>query len=516
MKFIPLVIFAVTLLSSCVYIIYTSTPPVGSNAATDYFTYKTPDDSIWINKDKEALRRLREHYVNESDQIIASLEAEKNSVIQFSNLDPDVQHSLSSTYNLDTGNEAGAQKSSLRFTNLTIINSIITTVGFALFYLFCAKQSNGKDTHKPSKQAVESEVVHKNIATSPESDDDHQVLNKAKDIICEILQAINKHSDNCLIPRRKELEDFTNDRLLKIRSSFTIEEFLAHENEIKKTIPSHLVRAKELVKTKFDELKTLINSFADDLGAITRGNSDFSGQIKSSMTHIESAIELDEIKEIRKRITTEVDKVGEIVLEKQNRDQQTIDSLTRRVRALDEELVSAREESLIDGLTQLYNRKAFDRKLADAMEENPKSTKSFALIMADIDFFKNINDEYGHMVGDDVLKRVSALLKKTFRLNDFVARFGGEEFVILIDRIDKQFVYNLCERLRSDIESLDFKSDTITIPTSISIGVAFCNKSDTQEILLDRADKALYLAKQSGRNIVKTEDQLGSTAAASA
>ncbi|GJQ58721.1 MAG: hypothetical protein SCALA701_15220 [Candidatus Scalindua sp.] len=511
MKFIlPLILF-VTLIGNCMYTIYSSSPRNGSTKTSEeFFTYKTPDNAIWINKDKEALQRLRKHYIKESDQIITSLEAEKNLIIPFYHLDRNMQKSLSSTYNLDIFEKDGVRNRVLRSKNFFLINSLITTIGLILFYLFSSKQINKKTT-TTSHQGNRSDVSSQNIIANHERTSNSQILNKAKDIICEILQTINKYSDNCLTPKRKEFEDFTRDQLPKIRSSSSIEEFLSLENEINQIIPSHFVKARELIQTKFDELKALINSFANDLGAITKDNSSFSNQIKSSMSHIENAIELDEIKEIRQKITAEVEKVGEIVLEKQNRDQKTIEVLTDKVKTLDEELVSAKEENLIDGLTQLFNRKAFDRKLDDAIEKNSKNIKSFALIMADIDYFKKINDEYGHIVGDDVLKSVSAVIKKTFRLNDFIARYGGEEFVILIDRIDKQSVHTLCERLRSDIESLDFKTNTETIPTSISIGLAFCRSLDTKEVLLDRADKALYLAKQSGRNLVKSEDELTKT-----
>jgi diguanylate cyclase (GGDEF)-like protein len=163
---------------------------------------------------------------------------------------------------------------------------------------------------------------------------------------------------------------------------------------------------------------------------------------------------------------------------------------------------------MIDGLTQLYNRKAFDRKLREAFENSSLPEKAFTLIMADIDYFKKINDDYGHIVGDEALKKVANIIKETFRLNDFVARYGGEEFVIIIDIIDEQYIQDICERFRSEIEATNFKIGSETIPISISLGIAFYKESDTPATLLDRADKALYLAKQSGRNIIKTEEHL--------
>ena len=131
--------------------------------------------------------------------------------------------------------------------------------------------------------------------------------------------------------------------------------------------------------------------------------------------------------------------------------------------------------------------------------------------MVDIDYFKKVNDEYGHTVGDEILKKVARTIKETFRLNDFVARYGGEEFSVMIDRIDSHYIMDVCERLRIAIEAINFTVNAETIPTSASIGIAFSKHSDTPKMLIDRADKALYLAKESGRNTIKSEVDLSET-----
>lgn len=177
---------------------------------------------------------------------------------------------------------------------------------------------------------------------------------------------------------------------------------------------------------------------------------------------------------------------------------------------MNKELITAKEEVLIDGLTQIYNRKAFDKKIGDAFIEKSIKKTPFTLVMVDIDCFKKINDGYGHTVGDEVLKKVASTIKKTFRLNDFVARYGGEEFSVMIDRIDRNYILDVCERLRSAIEAINFTIDSERIPITASIGMAFSSPTDTSRTLIERADRALYLAKQSGRNIVKSEKDLSS------
>ncbi|MDR4498680.1 MAG: GGDEF domain-containing protein [Candidatus Scalindua sp.] len=514
MKFILPLIVVATLFNIGIYLLNSSSPANNAQTKGDYYTYKTPDNTIWLNTDKEALRRLRSHYIRENNNknnIVISLEAEKEQIIPYDLLDPQTQKKIASTYNLCIRESGAGERRSFHFIICMIFNTLIISTGFILSYIFYTKRPT-ENPNKTSKIRIP-EKSKDSLEHPKETQKNIQVLNKAKEIICEILQNITRYSDNCFIPKSKKLEEFTNNQIPKIGSSLTIEEFLTLEDEINKIIPSHFETVRKLIQTKFDELKTLINSFAEDLGAITKDNTDFSGQIKSSISHIEKAIELDEIIEIRRNITKEVVKMGKNIIHKQERDCKIIKTLTRKVQSLDKELVIAKEEILIDGLTQIANRKALDRKLAEAINSKSKTRKTFTLVMADIDYFKNINDTYGHIVGDQVLKKVSATITKNFRLNDFVARYGGEEFAIILDRISKQHIQYLCERLRSDIESLDFRINSETIPISISIGVAFCGSADTIETLLYRADKTLYLAKKSGRNNVKTEEQLMPAAA---
>ena len=255
----------------------------------------------------------------------------------------------------------------------------------------------------------------------------------------------------------------------------------------------------------------MLNELAEAFGSITEDNTNFSGQIKDSMSHIENAIELDEIKEIRKKITQETSSMRNVIAKKQEKDAIIIDSLTYKVKTMKVELASAKEEVMIDGLTQIYNRKAFDRKINDFFKKESKMKSQFTLVMIDIDYFKKVNDEYGHTVGDEILKKIARTVKDTFRLNDFVARYGGEEFSVLIDRIDSNYIMDVCERLRIAIESINFKVHSERIPTSASIGIAFSRESDTPNTLISRSDKALYLAKESGRNTIKSEADLSET-----
>lgn len=532
MKFIIPIICIVTLLSNFIYILYGSSPRKKTHETETLFTYKTPDGTIWINKDKAALQRMRNHYVEESDALINKLEAGKQRVMPYKLLEPEVQEKLLPSYSSKTETQENAQIWNNQYLNYIILNSLIIVSGFSLLYfatfllqpIMTRRQAwKTKSMIPPTEAKYESTSLndpsvpawagvvgqaYENNTKANAASNNIQLLKKAQDIICEILQIINEYSDNCIVMKSSNLETFTTDQIQKIKASSALDEFLVIESEINKKIPSHFETTRNLIKVKFDELKTLINDFAEDFESITKDNTNFSSQIKSRVLHIEKAIELDTIKEIRKKITHETGTLRKTITRKQKKDAEMIKTLSHKVKNMNDELTSAKEETMVDSLTLLYNRRAFDRKLREAFENNSVIEKAFTLIMADIDYFKKINDDYGHIVGDEALKMVAKTIKKIFRLNDFVARYGGEEFVIMIDIIDGQYVRNVCERFRSEVETMNFKVDNETIPISISLGIAFYKKSDTPETLLSRADKALYLAKQSGRNIIKTEGQL--------
>ena len=334
-----------------------------------------------------------------------------------------------------------------------------------------------------------------------------QLLGKAKEIICEIIQIINKYSGNTISPENTKLKFLTNDRIQNINGSLKLHEFIAIENKINEILPPHFEKARNLIKIKFNELKSQLLDLAEDFENVTYENINFSGYINESVSHIEKSVKLNEVEEMREKITSEIGTLRKTITLKQEKDIETINLLCYKLKTLGDQLILAKEEVLMDGLTQLYNRKAFNKKLAEAFGKNTVRKKSLTLIMADIDYFKKINDKYGHVVGDDVLKKVAKVIKGIFRLNDFAARYGGEEFAILIERIDKKDVHDICERLRSEVNNLDLKVDNEIIPMSISIGVSFCRKTDTPEKLINRADKSLYMAKGNGRNMVRTEDE---------
>ena len=153
-----------------------------------------------------------------------------------------------------------------------------------------------------------------------------------------------------------------------------------------------------------------------------------------------------------------------------------------------------------DPLTGLYNRFKFSELYLSEYKAMIQRDNDMSIILLDIDFFKRINDTYGHNIGDQVLIQVSHALLKTLRSIDIVCRWGGEEFVVLLPTASLDNAVYLAEKLRAHIEEL--KMDLVSKITA-SFGVSQVREDDEIHDVIARADKALYLAKNSGKNCVK-------------
>jgi len=155
----------------------------------------------------------------------------------------------------------------------------------------------------------------------------------------------------------------------------------------------------------------------------------------------------------------------------------------------------------LDGLTGIFNRRFFEMRILEEIERARRYGTGMAVIMADIDQFKRLNDEFGHVLGDEVLRQASSLFNQQLRKIDVVCRYGGEEFGILLTQASAQHAMNIAEKLRKMVEEWQFPGVPRTV--TISAGAAaFPDHGTTRDELVKAADQALYAAKQSGRNRV--------------
>jgi diguanylate cyclase (GGDEF)-like protein len=156
----------------------------------------------------------------------------------------------------------------------------------------------------------------------------------------------------------------------------------------------------------------------------------------------------------------------------------------------------------VDGLTQAYNRRYFDEALEREFNRSRRYARDLSLIAMDIDFFKRVNDTYGHLAGDSLLRQLAAAVKPKLRRDDIFARTGGEEFGVLLPEIGLDGARLIAEKVRRIVETTTFRHEQLVIPCTISLGVALLGSDDGVESLYRRADERLYEAKQKGRNRV--------------
>jgi diguanylate cyclase (GGDEF)-like protein len=171
------------------------------------------------------------------------------------------------------------------------------------------------------------------------------------------------------------------------------------------------------------------------------------------------------------------------------------------------------EMATLDRKTKLYNHGFFQNRLIQEIERAERYNTDLTLMILDIDHFKKVNDTYGHIVGDEVLIDVAKTIKKQVRTFDIPARFGGEEFTVILPETDSKSASKVAERLKKAIKQLSFSTQKRVFSISVSIGIAdfILETSMTEDILIEHADRALYYAKEHGRDriiIYKGEEKM--------
>jgi diguanylate cyclase (GGDEF)-like protein len=160
-----------------------------------------------------------------------------------------------------------------------------------------------------------------------------------------------------------------------------------------------------------------------------------------------------------------------------------------------------RQLSYLDGLTGIFNRRFFELRIMEEIERARRCETGMAVVMVDIDQFKKLNDEFGHLLGDEVLRQVSSLFHQQLRKIDVVCRYGGEEFAILLTQTNAEHAMGVAEKLRRLVEGWQFPGVPRTVTLSAGVA-AFPDHGTTRDELIRAADTGLYAAKQEGRNRV--------------
>lgn len=275
------------------------------------------------------------------------------------------------------------------------------------------------------------------------------------------------------------------------------------------TIGEFAEKQKNYLREREAEFKSIIDILSKAMVTQDGENREFNRGMLQQGQRLEEMTRLDDIKRLKQALLVEVEQLQAAIREKETRDSERIETMSRQVTALNTELQSVRNESERDGLTGVLNRRAFDRHINDLVSRNTLKPQDVALLMVDIDDFKRINDTYGHQAGDRVLVAMANKIRRAVRSDDLIARYGGEEFAIILPgaslRNGIKKGKQICDLVASVRYLLEGMSPADTLSLTLSIGVSACQKGDSATTLISRADKALYLAKCAGKNRVCSE-----------
>ncbi len=271
--------------------------------------------------------------------------------------------------------------------------------------------------------------------------------------------------------------------------------------------PSH---NEEKVRRAGEQLHTAIRDVSSVVNNVKNATSQYSGTLETVTGRLANVDRPEDLKTIVKSIVNDTEKM----IEHNRTLEEKLDRSTKAMIALQRDLETIRREAMTDGLTGLSNRKAFDEEIKRIAHDADENGKSFVLLMADIDHFKSFNDNFGHQVGDQVLRLVARTMVEGVKGRDIAARYGGEEFAIILPETELRAGVAVGENLRRAL----FNKDIINRSTgeklgriTMSVGVAEYSNGEILEDLIERADAALYTAKHNGRNQVAAAPTPGRT-----
>ncbi|BAI81787.1 hypothetical protein DEFDS_P167 (plasmid) [Deferribacter desulfuricans SSM1] len=344
----------------------------------------------------------------------------------------------------------------------------------------------------------------------------NEYKNKLNVLFNKVLDYLPKNQINQFKDRIEEIqsaEDF-NDLFLDIISYFItylikiinifektwdiLKDIINHMDNVNEQFIQIIDNSKQIF---MEEIKNIdkIDNYIDSMKQDTLIESD----LKSLKKKLLEKIILIKT-ELKNNKNKQKEQVSKLTLNK-TQIQVNIDKYVQSIEQLQKELEQIKRESEIDTLTNVFNRNTFDKYIVKAIDRFKKHNESVSVIMLDIDDFKKINDNYGHLVGDSVLRNFAAILKNSVRNSDLIFRYGGEEFIIVLPETKISQALSISERILKELNKTSFKLKKDSLKVTASMGVTESKMEDNVETLLKRVDNYLYKSKATGKNKITSD-----------
>ena len=251
---------------------------------------------------------------------------------------------------------------------------------------------------------------------------------------------------------------------------------------------------------KDEQVKKSVESGSDDFIGVPYEPVELQARTRAAQLRWENQANLVKEREFYRIAVAEEERLSSLVLD-QNLN---LKDAYEKIRRLNEELEKANTEleliAAFDSLSGLLNRRSLFTRISIEIERSIRLDVPLTGLMIDIDKFKSVNDNYGHQCGDMVIREIGARLLAGLRKYDYAGRYGGEEFFVVLSNSNEQQAFGIAERFRKDMEELRYQCGGESIGVTVSIGVARYAQGESQESWIERVDRAMYQAKQSGRN----------------
>ena len=266
----------------------------------------------------------------------------------------------------------------------------------------------------------------------------------------------------------------------------TIQKLVNHASQGQLTRSEARTEFEGMLEGQVDEIRSVVNN-KHDLGELGHSITEHLGIIIQAMHDFSSEEHLRE-NELKQQL-------GDMQLR--------LDEMEKLAQSAQHAIEEQRKKAMHDSLTGLPNRESYQQRLDQEVQRFKRYGGKLSLMVCDVDLFKRINDTYGHLAGDKVLKIIAKSLQKNLRSSDFIARFGGEEFVALMPETSTDEALIVAEKLRKKIEESPFNFKKEPVQITVSFGISEIIEGESIDEVFNRADKALYKAKENGRNQVQ-------------